>query len=48
MLSKTIGILRDLPTGFSHDVAKEIEQVTSLPWQKNSYREYTSQGYEVC
>ncbi|MEL7035839.1 MAG: aspartyl/asparaginyl beta-hydroxylase domain-containing protein [Cyanobacteria bacterium J06592_8] len=47
MLSKTIGILRDLPTGFSHDAAKEIEQATSLPWQENSYREYTSQGYEV-
>ncbi|AOY78792.1 MULTISPECIES: aspartyl/asparaginyl beta-hydroxylase domain-containing protein [Moorena] len=47
MLSRTIGILRDLPTGFSHDAAKEIEQATSLPWQENSYREYTSQGYEV-
>lgn len=45
--SPTIGILWDLPTGFSHDVAKEIEEVTSLPWQENSYREYTSQGYEV-
>ncbi|NEO37035.1 MAG: aspartyl/asparaginyl beta-hydroxylase domain-containing protein [Moorea sp. SIOASIH] len=48
MFSETIGIIRDLPTGFSHDAAKEIEQATSLPWQENSYREYTSQGYEVC
>ncbi len=36
MLSRTIRILRDLPTGFSHDAAKEIGQATSLPWQKNS------------
>ncbi|NEP91428.1 MAG: aspartyl/asparaginyl beta-hydroxylase domain-containing protein [Okeania sp. SIO2C2] len=44
---RTIGIIRDLPTGFSHDVAKEIEQLTSLPWQKNSYPDYGNHGYEV-
>ncbi|MEO1373383.1 MAG: aspartyl/asparaginyl beta-hydroxylase domain-containing protein [Cyanobacteria bacterium J06635_10] len=47
MLSKTIGILGDLPTGFSYDAAKEIEEATSVPWQENSYSEYTSKGYEA-
>lgn len=45
ILSKNMGIIRDLPTGSSHDIAKEIEQATSLPWQENSYSEYTSKGY---
>lgn len=43
----SIGILRNLPNGFSSKAAKEIEKATTLPWQENSYREYTSQGYEA-
>ena len=44
--NKSISILGKLPTGFSSQVAQEIER-SSLPWQENAYSDYTSKGYEV-
>ncbi len=46
-IDKSIAVLRNLPTGFSSQATQEIEQVTNLPWQRNAYSDYTSQGYEV-
>jgi len=43
-LNKTISVLQQLSREFSKTVAAEIEN-TDLPWQKNVYTGYTSQGY---
>ncbi len=47
VINKSLAVLRNLPTGFSSQVAQEIEQATNLPWQRNAYSDYTSKGYEV-